>query len=907
MPLLRSLASGLRGLFRKEQVEREMDEELRGYLAAAVNDKMRGGMSREEALRAACIEMGGAESVKEQVRAVSWESFVETLWQDLRFGLRLLRFNTGFAAAAILSLALGIGANTSIFQLLDALRLRTLPVKNPQELARVAIDHRNSASGHFTSRYSDLTYAMWEQIRAQQQGFSDIFAWGPTQFNISSGGEVHNVQGLWVSGEFFQTLGVAPTLGRLLTPSDDQPGCASAGAILSYSYWQKEYGGQRDTIGRKLTISRHPFPIIGVAAPDFYGVEVGRSFDMAVPLCAEPLINGEDSQLNSRIGWWLSVMGRLKPGWSVERAAVQLRAISPGLFQATLPPQFNASNAKHFLQYKLGTSPAGSGISDLRKQYEEPLWLLLALAGLVLLIASANLANLLLARASAREKEMGMRMAVGASRARLMRQLLAESLLLAAIGTAFGTLLARNVSQVLVASLSTQHDPLFVDIGTDWRVLGFTTALAVLTCILFGLAPALRATSVAPGVVLKESGRGATDRRSRFGLRRVLVVSQIALSLTLLVGALLFARSLNNLAKLDPGFRRDGILVTDIDFTARHLPKEGRLAFSDELLRRVRAIPGVDAATIAAIVPLSGDGIGHDVLMGDTGEPEGDVPVAAFNYVSPGFFETLQTPFLAGRDFDEHDRTGAPNVAIVSETFIKKFAKGNNPMVTTFRVRRLNRISAPYQIIGVVKDTKYSDLREELSPIVYAVKAQSDDPPTDAQILIRSGAPLASILSAVKSTVSQSDPDADISFSNFHQMIDDGLLRDRLMARLSGFFGVLAAVLAAIGLYGVISYMVERRRNEIGIRMALGAGQQRIIRLVLRETCILLLVGLATGVALTLATAKTAASMLFGLKPTDALTYILAALCLSVVAALASFLPARRAARLDPMVALRNE
>jgi putative ABC transport system permease protein len=429
----------------------------------------------------------------------------------------------------------------------------------------------------------------------------------------------------------------------------------------------------------------------------------------------------------------------------------------------------------------------------------------------------------------------------------------------------------------------------------------------VLTCILFGVAPALRATSVAPGAVLKESGRGATQGHSRFGLRRILVVSQIALSLTLLVGALLFARSLNNLAKLDPGFRRDGILVADIDFTARHLDKEGRMAFSEELLRRLRAIPGVDAAANAAIVPLSGDGIGHDVLMGDTGEPEGEAPVAAFNYVSPGFFETLQTPFLVGRDFDDHDRTGAPNVAIVNETFVKKLAAGKSPLAMTFRVRRMKRTSAPYQIIGVVKDTKYTDLREEIGPIVYTAKAQSDSPGTDAQILLRSRVPLASLLSAIKTMASQADPDADIIFSNFHQMIDDGLLRDRLMARLSGFFGVLAALLAAIGLYGVISYMVERRRNEIGIRMALGADQQSIIRLVLRETGLLLLTGIVTGVALALATAKTAASMLFDLKSTDLLTYFLAALSLSAVAILASFLPARRAARFDPMVALRNE
>jgi putative ABC transport system permease protein len=907
MSLLRNLAGGLRGLFRKEQVEREMDEELRGYLDAAVNEKMRRGMSREEAVRAARIEMGGAESVKEHIRAASWESLVETLWQDLRFGLRLLRLNPAFAAAAILSLALGIGANTAIFQLLDAVRLRTLPVKNPEQLVKISIDHRNGASGNFSSRYPDLTYGQWEQIRAQQQAFSSVFAWGPNLFNISPAGEVHNVQGLWASGGFFETLGVEPLLGRVLTSADDRSNCDSAGAVISYSFWKHEYAGENSVIGRTLTISRHPFEIIGVTPPEFYGVEVGRYFDVAVPLCAEPVIMIQYSQLHQPHGWWLSAMGRLKPGWNTARAAAQLRAISPGIFEATLPPIFNPEQAKHYLGYKLGAFPGDSGSSELRSDFENPLWFLLGLAALVLLIASANLANLMLARATAREKEMGLRMAVGASRGRLIRQLLVESFLIAGIGAGLGAALARSLSQVLVASLSTQDDPLFVDLGTDWRILGFTAALAGLTCILFGLAPALRATGVSPGVVLKEGGRGTTGGRSRFGLRRILVVSQIALSLMLLVGALLFARSFNNLAAVDAGFRQDGILVTDIDFTTLNLSNERRLTFSEELLSRVRAIPGVDSAAIAEIVPLSGNGENHDLLMGTSGSPKGEAPVAAFNRVSPGFFHTLQTPMLAGRDFDEHDLKGSPNVAIVNEEFARKFANGSNPVGMAFRIGRLRTITAPYEIIGLVKNTKYSELREEAQPIAYTSMAQYDRPATDAQILIRSNAPLASLLSRVKSTANEAHPDLDITFFPFHKMIQDGLLRDRLMAALSGFFGALAVVLAAIGLYGVISYMVERRRNEIGIRMALGAGQQEIIRLVLRETGILLLIGLAAGVALALATAKTAASMLFGLKPTDALTYLLAALSLSAVAALASFVPARRAARLDPMVALRNE
>lgn len=907
MAIWKGFFAGLRGLFQKEQGERELDDELRDYLDQSAENKVRQGVGRAEAYRRARLELGGLEAVKENVRSVSWETMVETFWSDLRFGARMLRVNPVFAGAAILSLALGIGANTAIFQLLDAVRLRTLPVKDPQEIARIKFEKRGSRSGNFSTRYPDFTYAIWEQIHARQEGFSRVFAWAPVQFNVSPAGEVHNVQGLFVSGEFFETLGVEPALGRVMSPADDQPACASPGAVISYSFWQREYGGRRDVLDGKVSISRHPVPIIGVTERDFYGVEVGRNFDVAVPVCAEALINGENSQLKSGIGWWLSVMGRLKPGWTLDRASAQIRAISQSIFETTMPPEYNASNAKTLLAAKLIAVPGGSGVSDLRETYAEPLCLLLALAGLVLLIASANLANLMLARASVREKEMAMRMAVGAGRGRLIRQLLVESLLLAVIGAALGALLARNLSQVLVASLSTENEPLFVALSTDWRVLGFTSALAILTCVLFGLAPALRATSVSPGLALKEGGRGTTQGRSRFGLRRILVVSQIALSLTLLIGALLFARSLNNLSTLDPGFRRDGILVVDIDFTSRHLQTEARRAFSEELLRRVRGIPGVDAAAQAAIVQLSGDGIGHDILAGATGEAPDDVPVAAFNYVSPGYFETLQTPFLVGHDFGEHDRLGSPNVAIVNETFVKKFVQEKNPLEYQFRVRRLMKTSAPYRIIGVVKDTKYTDLRETYDPIVYTARAQTDDVGNDALILVRSNSPLGGILSAIKSTASEADPDADIDFYNLHKMIDNGLTRDRLMARLSGFFGGLAVLLAMIGLYGVISYMVARRHNEIGIRMSLGANRGDILMLVLQEAAVLLAIGLAIGVILALATGDAATAFLFGLKPRDVRTFVLATCSLAIVALAASYIPAMRASKLDPVEALRHE
>jgi putative ABC transport system permease protein len=905
MSFLRNVASGLRGLFRKNQVEREMDEEWGGYLDAAVNEKMRRGMNREEALRTARIEMGGAESVKEQVRAVSWESLVETLWQDLKFGLRLLRFNPAFAAAAILSLALGIGANTAIFQLLDAIRMRTLPVKNPQELGEVRIAERNGATGSFVTRYPKLTNPQWEQIRAQQQGFSGLFAWGPTTFNISPGGEVHNVQGMWVSGEFFDVLGIEPEQGRLLSPPDDRPGCASPGVVISHSFWKREFGGDPSVLGRKITIEKHPFEVMGVTSASFYGVEVGRNFDVALPLCVEPIIRSEFSVLNRRDGWWLTVMGRLKPGWTLERASAQARTISPGIFEATLPTEFDAGDAKHYLGYKLGVFPGDTGVSELRSTYENPLWLMLGLAALVLLIASANLANLMLARASAREREIGMRMAVGATRGRLIRQLLAESLLLGIGGALFGALLANGLTQLLVASLSTANQPLFVDLALDWRMLGFTTAITLLTCLLFGLTPALRATQVAPGAVLKTAGRSATSGPARFGLRRVLVVSQIAMSLMLVVGAILFSRSLQKLATLDAGFTQNGVLEIDLDLTALHLPAERRAEFKRFVLQQVRAIPGVESAAEAGIVPLSGSGMNRQVLVDKAGQViQGK---SELNEISPKYFSTWHTPILAGRDFDDRDTLTSPLVAMVNEAFAKKYLAGASPVGATFRVKSESKETGSFLIVGLVKDAKLYDLREEFLPTMFMPVAQKVRPEQDETILIRSQASLFSLISALKSTVQQINRGIDMDFTPFDRLVELSLLRDRLMARLSGFFGILAVLLATVGLYGVIAYMVERRTSEIGIRMALGADHGSIVRLVLREASVLLGAGLVIGTALSLAGSRAAATMLFGLKPTDFVTYVLAATSLSAVAGLASFLPARRAAQVDPMAALRNE
>ncbi|MGC2090045.1 MAG: ABC transporter permease, partial [Candidatus Acidiferrales bacterium] len=440
---------------------------------------------------------------------------MNALLQDMRYGLRMLAKSPGFALVAILTLALGIGANAAIFQLIDAVRLRTLPVRDPNTLAIVHLNRNHWGQGNFNGAYSEFTFPLWQQIKQRQEAFSSLAAWGEEQLNLATGGEVNYAHAIWISGEFFNVVGVQPVAGRLLSDADDQQGCAG-GVDLSYAFWQRRYGGDPSVIGKTLTLEGHPFPILGVTPPSFYGVSIGERFDVAVPVCAEPIIGGEYSRITGdrpRETWWLAMFGRLKPGWTLERAAAQLSVIMPAALHETIPPQYDADGVKHYLAYKLETLPAANGFSELREDTSTPLWLLLGLSGLVLLIACANLANLMLARASTREREIAVRLALGASRGRLIRQLLSESALLAVAGAVGGGLLAAGLSRFLVAFISTPNDPIFLDMPTDWRVLGFAAGLAIVTTILFGLMPALRAGSVPPGSVLKTGGRGSTAGR----------------------------------------------------------------------------------------------------------------------------------------------------------------------------------------------------------------------------------------------------------------------------------------------------------------------------------------------------------------------------------------------------------
>lgn len=889
--------------FRRARWDTERARELQAHLDIETGENIARGMTPDEASYAARRKLGNATLIREEIYRMNTIGLVETLWQDLRFGARLLRLNPGFAFVAITSLALGIGANTAIFQLIDAVRLRTLPVKNPQELAEVRLSEGGNYGGISNGWHPEMTNPLWEQVRDHQQAFSGMFAWGMDTFNLARGGQAHNAPGLWVSGDFFNVLGVPPILGRVFTPEDDRLGCGSPVAVVSYAFWQRELGGDAAAIGKKITLGGYPVEVIGVTPASFFGLEMGRSFDLALPLCALAIPEGEN-RLARRDFWWLAVVGRLKPGWSMARASSHLHAISPGMFEATIPTGYARGHAD-YLKLKLAAFPVANGFSALRADYEASLWLLLGIAGLVLLIACANLANLMLARATAREREIAVRLALGASRGRLLGQLLAESLLLAIVGAVLGVFLARVLSQFLVVFLSTEGDPLFVDLALDWRVFAFTAALAMLTCILFGLTPALHATRANPGAAMKSGGRGLTASRERFGLRRVLMVSQIALSLVLLVGALLFARSLRNLLTLDVGFRQDGILIADLDLSRLKVPAERDVAFRQDLLTRIRAVPGVDDAATATIVPLAGDSWTLGIRTSANKQEEGE---SKFSWISPDYFQTMGIPLLAGRYFNDRDTATSPRVAIVNEIFARRLLSGAEPIGKTFRtVTEPNYPETLYQIVGVARKTKYNQLKDEFQPITFVPASQNPSGYAFGHVLIRSNAPLAGLISALKRAVGAVSPDIGIDFTVYKTMIRNRLLPEQLMAMLAGFFGFLAAALATIGLYGVMSYMVARRQNEIGIRMALGADAIGVMRLVLSEAATLVAIGLAVGTALALATGTAARSMLFGLQPYDPLTLTMALVLLAGVALAASYVPARRAARLDPMAALRDE
>jgi len=896
--------------------EASIVEELSQHLEDRYEELVARGAAPDDARRAALEELadgGLAAALKASIPRPAPAAtpppetdagFLAGLAKDFRYGARRLRLEPAFALVAILSLALGIGANTAIFQLLDAVRLRSLPVARPGELVNVRIGKLKGRTGSFSGHFPDLTSLLFERIRAEQKAFSQLAAWSSDRINLASGGEVRYAEALWVTGTFFDTVGVPPLRGRLLGPSDDVPGCPSPSVVLSERYWRRELGGRELSAGETIALGGRRFEIAGITPARFFGIEVGHAFDVALPTCAEDLLT-DDPRTKGRSSWWLSTIGRLAPGWTLEKANAHLDAISRRVFDSALPEDYDAADSKDFLEMKLAASPAATGSSDLREDYSNPLWLLLGISALVLLIACANIANLMIARASARQREIAIRLALGASRRRLVRQLLAESLVLAAAGALAGAAIAQVLSRKLLAFVGTRDTQWVVEMPLDLRLLAFTAGIAVLTCVLFGLLPALQASRTDPIEAMKASGRGVAGGGARLAVRRALVVSQVALSLVLLVGALLFVRSLRNLLTLDAGFGRDHVLVVEVDHTRLRVPKERRIALRRDVLERVRAVPGVIDAASARLVPLGGRYWNSNVSVEGT---EVRRQAANFNQVTPGYFRAIGATLLAGREFTTHDDLSAPPVAIVTEAFARKFLAGASPLGRTVRIDNQGGDTVQrFEIVGLARDSKYGDLREDFQPLVYLSQFQDRDPRPWFSIIVRSDLPLSGLRRALASAVASVNPDIELEFQPMSALLDDGLVRERLMASLSAFFGFLAALLATIGLYGVVSYMVVRRRNEIGVRMALGATRGDILGLVLREAGALVAIGLALGTALAIGAASFARSLLFGLKPSDPVTIAIAAAGLAAVAAAASVLPAHRAATLDPVAALRED
>jgi putative ABC transport system permease protein len=895
-----------RNVFRSDHLGDELEREFEYHLAETVDRLVAGGMPEKEASREARRRLGNYARQKERTRDMNVAAWLDATRADVVYGLRQLRANPGFAAIAVLSLALGVGANTAIFQLVNAIRLKMLPVRNPRELVSIDFEKGSTRAGWWPSRSAVMTYAQWEQIRTQQQVFSGVLAWSADRFNLANGGEPRFAEGLYVSGGFFSQLGVGAVVGRTLDAQDDSATC-NAGAVLGYAFWQREFGGDPGVLSRTVSLDGHAFPVIGVTPPSFFGVEVGSRYDVAIPLCADRLMADDGKgKIPMLTAWWLSAMGRLKPGWTAGRASAHLRALSPGIMRATLPPGYMPDLAKGYLANRLVAVEAGTGVSGLRQQLERPLWLLLATTGLVLLIACANLANLLLARGTARAPEIAVRLAIGASRWRLVRQLLAESLLLAIAGAVLGAGLAVALSRSLIAFISPPGNPVFVDARMDWRVLSFTMALALVTCMLFGLLPALRATFLSPASAMRSGGRSVAGGRERSVLRRVLVVAQVAFSLVLLFGAMLFVRSLHNLMTVDAGFQPEGILTVSIDFSKAPYPKERRFAIYRELYDRLASLPGAVSVAQVDYTPVGGGS--WDNLVGTNGTPGASGRQCFFNQIGPGYFGTMRTRLLAGRDFNDRDTLSSPKVAIVNEMFARKFFGGANPVGRTFRMAAGAGEAEPsFQIVGLVRNSKYTELREDFKPIAFFARAQGENPGAGATFVLRVAGQLGPLMNRAKAAIGAMSSAIGVEFRPFSAQLEDSLLREKMMATLSGGFGFLAALLATLGLYGVIAYMVARRRNEIGVRIALGANRTDVIILVLREAILLLCVGVAAGIVLALWAGRAAATLLFGLAPRDVVSLVAAALLLATITLIASYVPARRAATLDPVATLRNE
>jgi predicted permease len=831
-----------------------------------------------------------------------------SVWRDLRYALRSLRKSPVFLAVAVLSLALGIGANTAIFTLLNQLVLAPLPVHDPEQLVMLAGRGKHYGGNNGPDR---LSYPMYREIRDKNEVFSGMFCTYPATVSATFNGATELIGADFVSGNFFPVLGIGAAAGRVFTASDDLIQGGHPLAVLSYGYWRSRFGGDRSIVGKPIVVNGRALTIVGVSAAGFDGVEPGRAPQIRIPVTMkDDLPRSEFQRLNVDRFRWVQVFGRLKSGMTREKAQAGLQPLFHQILnrEVTEKPFAKASPIvrQEFLRMWMEVMPGSKGRSNLRRTYTKPLFALMAMVGLVLLIACSNLANLLIARASARQKEIAVRLALGAGRAGLVRQLLIESLALAFAGGALGVGLAVAIDRALIRFLPSGHTPLSLSATPDWSVLVFTFAVSLVAGSLFGLVPALQATRPKLADTLKDQA-GAVIRGAHSGLRKGLVVAQVSLSLLLLIGAGLFLQSLRNLETLNPGFDVRDVLAFDVDPYLSRTDRNVNADYFRRLHERLASLPGVESHAFAVVPLLENNEWDNWVTIeGYSAKPD-ERPDPHMQYCSPGFFKTLRIPVLLGRDFTDRDATGAPKVAIVNQKFAKRYFGAAEPLGRHIGMGIDPGTKTDIEIVGVVGDTKYENMREEIPEEMY-VPATQGGIGNGGTIYARVAGDRTRAFQTLRTEVSSVDSSVPVyDFRTLSDQLDISLLTERLLATLSTVFGVLATLLAALGLYGVMAFLVARRTREIGIRMALGAARQDVLWMVLRETLTVAAMGVAAGLVAAWPLTRLVQSQLFGVAPADLPTLAAAALGIGVVTALAGYVPARRATTIDPMRALRWE
>jgi predicted permease len=898
MSLFARVVGGLNGLFRKDRVEQELDDELREFLEAGIEEKMRAGMPQAEAVRAARLEAGSVEAVKDRVRDVGWESVVESVWQDVRYAIRGLRKSRGFTTAAVLTLALGIGATTAIFSLLNAVMLRFLPVKDPQALVLVG--------------GSDLQYPVFQAFRQHTNIFIDLFATsGVTPLDVEVQNGVRERTGVsLVSGAFFSTFGVQAALGRTFTVDDDRTSGAHPVAVASYGYWQRRFGRNAGVLNRIVHVNGTAMTIVGVAGPGFFGERVGDAPDLWVPLTMWGQVVPGRNLLQSPGTGWLRLIGRVQPGVATSGTRPELTAT----FRRVLGDIFGptpSEDAKHDIDSAtIKLEPAARGLSRLRTRFARPLQLLMGAVVLVLLIACANIANLLLARAAARRREIDVRLALGMSRARLIRQLLTESFVLAALGGTAGIAFAWLGTEALLRLISPDGSRSPVAVGADARLFGFVALISLSTAILFGLAPAWRSARAAIVTTLG-SRRQAGEARQR--LRTALVVTQVAVSLVLVMGAGLFLRTMANLRDVDLGFVPQRLLVLDVNPETAGYSGIRAIALTQRLVERINGLPGVSAVSLSENGLLMGRDSSTNLMRprGFVPGPEG-FPRMHWDIVGPRYFSTIGTPIVSGRDFTEKDTVGSPSVVAINEEMARLLFSGANPIGQRL-VWGEGDGQKELEIVAITRDVKPSGPRDDPQVRFYLPYLQMPAIRpgwilASNRFVIRTAADPVGLAPALRQLIASEDPRLSIeSVDVGTDLVSRTLVQERMIAMLLVAFGVLAVGLACLGLYGLIAYHVVQRTSELGIRMALGASRGQVLWVTLRRGLAWIAAGVMLGVPLALSASRVAQGLLFGLSATDVGVLIGAATVMSALGLLAAYVPARRASQVDPLIALRAE